>query len=78
MPGSFPDVQLYTKPVPKGKCGFLREKSQKKNKNEIHIQNRMRKYIFVCDAKQKGPAEAEPEIFSAKTQTDIEWIATLA
>ena len=38
----------------------------------------MRKYIFVCDAKQKGPAEAEPEIFSAKTQTDIEWIATLA
>ena len=22
LPGSFPDIQLYTKPVPKGKCGF--------------------------------------------------------
>ena len=28
VPGSFPDIQLYAKPVPKGKCGFLRENSQ--------------------------------------------------
>ena len=82
LSGSFPDVQLYAKPVPKGKCDFQAKIAGWRIRT-ICVDGFI--YKIVCEntfsyvaQNTKGPAEAEPKIFSAKTQTAVEWIATLA
>ena len=72
LPGSFPDIQLYAKPVPKGKCDFQAKIAGWRIRTicvdgciyEIVYRNT---FSYVAQ-NTKGPAEAEPKKSSAKTQ----------
>ena len=70
MSGSFPDIQLYAKPVPKGKCDFQAKNAGLKNRTES-VDKRIYKNVYgntflYAMQNTKGPAEAEPKICQQK------------
>ena len=65
---SFPDIQLFAKPVPKGKCDF-QAKIAGWRIRAICVDECIYKIVYrntfsYAMQNKKGPAEAEPELFS--------------
>ena len=80
LSGIFSDIQLYAKPVPKGKCDF-QAKIAGWRIRAICVDGCIYKIVYrnafsYAMQNTKGPAEAEPELFSKNA--DGCWVDCLA
>ena len=81
LPGNFPDIQLYAKPVPKGKCDFQAKIAGWRIRT-ICVDGYIYKIVYrntflYAVQNTKGPAEAEPKICQQKRKwvRDLSWNA---
>ena len=70
LSGSFPDIHLKAKPVPKGKCDFQAKiagwKNWTENVDECVYENVYGNTFLYAVQNTKGPAEAEPKNLQQK------------